>query len=324
MKSGIYYFCLFVFCLFTNISSFAQNNDIVQKETDIYFINGIGKSSRSMMNRDIDAINTSMSQFCPRYTGNVFLLFNQSNGEGPTGAVLDILFDVAQQKSQEVGNSVAQFVLSHFQLAKYAFGIAFDIPQDLIQRYEQKLKNDFTVAMYSENSSAKNRAFSSFLSSKITRSRSVLLVAHSQGNLYANSVHNIFLAGSNRFTKNGFHVVGVATPASSTSHNNYYTASEDRVIDLVRAAALVTPIEFPLSSNVSLSGASSIDSSGHNFTDIYMSGKLPNGVTPTSRASSRGMVVNQISFGFNQTYTPVNANGTVPVSDSTLRSPCLR
>lgn len=324
MRSHIHCLLIFSFCFLFYTHSHAQDNTVIQKETDIYFINGIGKSNEAMLTRDIESINIGMSQFCPKFTGNILLLFNGSNGEGATGAVLDILFDVAQQKSQEAGNSVAQFVLNHFQLVKYAFGLAFDIPQDLIQRYEQKLKNDFTVAMYSENSAIKNRAFSSFLSSKITRSRSVLLVAHSQGNLYANSIHNIFLAGSNRFTKNGFHVVGVATPASSTSHNNYYTASEDRVIDLVRAAALVTPIEFPLSSNVSLSGASSIDSSGHNFTDIYMSGKLPNGVTPTSRASSRGMVVNQISFGFNQTYTPVNANGTVPVSDSTLRSPCLR
>lgn len=94
----------------------------------------------------------------------------------------------------------------------------------------------------------------------------VLVVAHSQGNLYANAAYTN-LANSGKVAMDAFGIVSVATPASYVAGSGpYFTLSDDLVIASVR---LAMPNTLP--SNVTNTLPDS-DWKHHSFIDSYLNG----------------------------------------------------
>jgi len=95
----------------------------------------------------------------------------------------------------------------------------------------------------------------------------VLVVGHSQGNLYANSAHTNLLHDADNLPMEAFGIVAVATPSGRVAGGGpHITRTDDLVIDSVR-------LFYPdtLDGNVSNGNADS-DWKHHSFVDSYLDG----------------------------------------------------
>lgn len=102
-------------------------------------------------------------------------------------------------------------------------------------------------------------------SASIREGRRVMVVAHSQGNFYANEARTR-LALIPGVTLGSYGIVGVASPASMvTTGGPYTTLVDDAVINAVRAAN-----PFTLSPNTTNPSGTSRDAQNHSFVDSYM------------------------------------------------------
>jgi hypothetical protein len=112
----------------------------------------------------------------------------------------------------------------------------------------------------------------------------VILVPHSQGNLYANELYN-YLTGVEHFPPNQIAIFGIASPASKNvgdwmvkelqsidykkkwgNLTSYITSTHDHVMDLVR---ITHPGEV-LPSNISGLSNESDHYAGHNLINVYL------------------------------------------------------
>ncbi|MFT7823637.1 MAG: hypothetical protein ABXS92_02635 [Sulfurimonas sp.] len=99
-----------------------------------------------------------------------------------------------------------------------------------------------------------NAMYQLYTNASFNQKHNVLLVAHSQGNLFGNKMYTLL----NEDQKAKFRMVSVATPANSVAGSGpYATASGDYVIN---------PIPGALSSNV--------DGFGHTFISTYLNGSI--------------------------------------------------
>jgi hypothetical protein len=95
----------------------------------------------------------------------------------------------------------------------------------------------------------------------------VLVVGHSQGNLYANSAYTNLAYDENNLPMEAFGIVAVATPSGLVAGGGpYITRDDDLVIDAVRWFFSGT-----LDGNISNSNANS-DWKNHSFIDAYLNG----------------------------------------------------
>ncbi len=95
----------------------------------------------------------------------------------------------------------------------------------------------------------------------------VIVVAHSQGNLYANAARARLVSLASG-TITSFGIDAVATPAE-TSADGYVTSDSDLVIGLLRQLGRTV-----LPSNIHV-GPSLLDFLGHGFEEIYINAQLP-------------------------------------------------
>jgi hypothetical protein len=233
----------------------AQNTTCAdRRKTTIVFGNGMFNEKREAI-RSLEALEKSLFQYTSESEQDVFafeLAYNESE------SFLTQLFEVI---SQRVGSDKARFwrILSGIEIMPDWFQeamidisttvelSAFVIDQDLahhIERYQELIR----------------------MGSK------VVLVAHSQGNLYANAAWLSLFEGPERIEPAAFGVVGVATPADHTASatSPYTTFIEDKIIKAVR-------VVFPstLEGNMS-TGDQEVDGLAHGFVTAYLA-------VPTSR-----------------------------------------
>lgn len=126
----------------------------------------------------------------------------------------------------------------------------------------------------------------------------VLVVAHSQGNLYANAAYANLARDDNHLQMNAFGIVAVATPSSQVAGGgSYYTLTNDLVIDTVRLFYWDT-----LPGNVTNSVPDS-DWKHHSFVDAYLKGD-----------QSGPMIVGGALSRANSLVWPVPTVGNGPIS----------
>lgn len=156
------------------------------------------------------------------------------------------------------------------QFINSALSIAFDdligtravnsVAQEVTRLSSPAAFSDPTVVRHSET-----------YRDQLLAGKKILIVAHSQGNLYANAVYRR-LASTSGVNISAVSIAAVATPANSVvSGEGYVTTDADQVIGLVRLVAPATLADNEFS--VPLLPAA--DRLGHGFNEIYISSAFP-------------------------------------------------
>lgn len=125
----------------------------------------------------------------------------------------------------------------------------------------QKIFEDETVQDYDLVEMLKS-------ASEKVKTQKVLLVAHSQGNFYANSFHDKVFGQPGNASASSIAVYSVATPASRVAGGGkWLTSSTDKVIsDFVGSV----PLKKIMSANTKIILKDGDDKLGHSFSDVYM------------------------------------------------------
>jgi len=104
--------------------------------------------------------------------------------------------------------------------------------------------------------------------SQKVKTQKILLVAHSQGNFYANSFYDTVANKTGGVPSESIGVYGVATPSGRVAGGGkYLTSSTDKVISGLVGKTLSRKIMQP-NTNIILSKGD--DTWGHSFTDVYL------------------------------------------------------
>ncbi len=103
--------------------------------------------------------------------------------------------------------------------------------------------------------------------SQKVKTKKLLLVAHSQGNFYANNLFKA-ITGINKVPPQSAGVYGVASPASYIVGfgSKYITSSTDQVINKIRSGGILDV----LPTNVDIKLPVGDNSNGHSFSDVYL------------------------------------------------------
>jgi hypothetical protein len=102
--------------------------------------------------------------------------------------------------------------------------------------------------------------------SEKVKTQKVLLIAHSQGNFYANNFYDEIASAPGGIPKESFGVYGVATPADKVSGGGRYLTSDT---DQVIAGTVAEYIEI-LPPNIHIPLNEEGDNNGHSFSDVYL------------------------------------------------------
>ncbi|MDO8620038.1 MAG: hypothetical protein Q7R64_01665 [bacterium] len=132
---------------------------------------------------------------------------------------------------------------------------------DILKAVQQKIFDDETVDDYDLVEMLKDA------SEKVT-TRKLLLVAHSQGNFYANSFYDKVAGKDGGVPTESIGVYSVATPSSRVAgEGKYLTSGTDKVISGVVGSV---PFRRILSPNISIALQGGDDPLGHNFSGVYL------------------------------------------------------
>jgi len=207
--------------------------------TDIYFGNGV-------WNTEKDAIYSkrALRNFM-LYRANIRLDINKEgidynfkHAYNPSYGTIDDLIETYWQLKESGQISEGYFGAVYAALTWEESGEFYNKLDDVIQHYNQDVATMFTI--YQE-ASFKNK-------------HNVLLVAHSQGNLWGNKIYTLLSDAQ----KQKFRMVSVATPADHVAGGGpYVTAVGDYVIG---------PIDGSLPGNV--------DGTGHTFIGTYLNASI--------------------------------------------------
>jgi hypothetical protein len=104
----------------------------------------------------------------------------------------------------------------------------------------------------------------------IERRERVLLVPHSQGNLFANMVMRALADAAPEASS--LRQLGVASPAAEALRGTYLSSTNDTVLGKLRLLSPVLAANLEIPDNEL---ARSLDSRGHNLIDIYLNPDLP-------------------------------------------------
>lgn len=168
--------------------------------------------------------------------------------------------------------SLKQKVVSdNFAISFWRWIGNIDAVPDVVRDTIKDMVSDFDVSEYFGEEDIANHI--ALYRTAIAEGKTVLLVAHSQGNLFANSAYQILYERNNSIETRSFGIVSVANPASFVAGNGPYTTlEEDVVIGAIAATAGAVGTALPLSPNITNigDGTSSDDWKGHSFQDAYL------------------------------------------------------
>ena len=257
----------------------------------IFHINGINTTVADAF-RNRDKLIAALPSVLNGKEIKVHLAYNVTRG-----ALSDLADSWVQKANELPGTTFAQFIASFVNLTNN-----IDLLQPAQQAMLAYMRSYISIAMansayVSLNDSDLNSIVED-IKSEAQGGKTVLLVPHSQGNLYANSAYARVTTGSNPLAVGSVGVMGVASPATYiAAGGDYVTSSNDLVIDGTRR---LYPLTLPPNLWIK---AFEADLMGHDFIGIYMNSdsqgraqvvqkimnKLMGLNAPTARASNRAL-----------------------------------
>ncbi|GAB7533910.1 hypothetical protein BGC_01150 [Burkholderia sp. 3C] len=237
-----------------------------QSPYKIFFSNGVLNTIDDM----VAAREVIASQVGSQFNG---VPVDYSNMANQTGGIIDDLMRVYKQKLSENPN------LTWTILMRAVVGLSTGIDPSLFSQAQQavaevnansasRIGGDVasTTAYADANVQTQVAQVTSTILNDGTR---VLIVAHSQGNLYSNAVYQRAISAPGVKPAN-IKVIGVASPAAQILGGGSYLTSDSDVV--IGALRLATGNVLPANVSVPFNPD---DISGHLFLKTYMKGSLP-------------------------------------------------
>jgi hypothetical protein len=247
----------------TSNSYATENACAVGDTTEIYFVNGVWNTlaqARDGQNILQDAYQTSAQSQYPNQTFEFKLAYNYHASK-----VRDVI-EVIGQKLNEIADEDANTLTAAQYFNLYMTVKSFEdvVPSQarpLTVVIEEYLAGRITEAVTASSHIQKYQT-------DLQEGKRVLLVAHSQGNLFANQA----IAALMDEYGSSIGLLGVASPAALTYNNSpYYTAHDDRVIDALRIIHDVLPSNIENDPGVFNDDR---DFSNHQFNSSYLASGL--------------------------------------------------
>lgn len=265
--------------------------------SDIYYINGVNKPSEWEVRLQSNILKVTVDKLAKNVSGirNVTYLYNESDG-----FLLDI-YEYAAQKAVERNAAVTDLFLSFGLTALGYVSTITDADQLAVrQRVAEVINRDLPPKTQQQISEFSERVNQSSLSAGVQ----AVLVPHSQGNLFANSVVDTLKLSEPAERFRGLGVVNVASPTYNAPSGLHVTLRQDFVIQDAALLALATGKLPPLAYNFDAPGANEVDPksmTGHGFTEAYLSEKIPTGTVSANSAAA--FLVGKIDTALKKTST---------------------
>ena len=261
---------------------FAHAQSSCEIKADVYFINGVNKPDKKDVGKMADQLGYILNKISKTDLNirNVTYLYNESDG-----FLLDI-YEYAAQKAVERNAAVTDLFLSFGLTALGYVSTITDADQLAVrQRVAEVINRDLPPKTQQQISEFSERVNQSSLSAGVQ----AVLVPHSQGNLFANSVVDTLKLSEPAERFRGLGVVNVASPTYNAPSGLHVTLRQDFVIQDAALLALATGKLPPLAYNFDAPGANEVDPksmTGHGFTEAYLSEKIPTGTVPANSAAA--------------------------------------
>lgn len=190
------------------------------------------------------------------------------------GLFVDVFVELANQKLAE--KSAANFAEA---IQKSSMMVSGD-PMYAMTASDQalldaKIAEYFNRSKSQPNTVAVTAGMTNAVIAALNSGDKAIIIAHSQGNMFANAILNSVVANQSPNLAAGLKVVSVATPSSTAQDNRYKTANQDRVINILAAGqAVVIGAPLPLMANIDVPGALNHDATGHGMLEVYINPAL--------------------------------------------------
>jgi hypothetical protein len=165
-----------------------------------------------------------------------------------------MLFAIGNLLSDDFGNIVENSVALEFD--KISLQSIWEYYADVVARQHNTLSE-----------------LSGKVEADLKEGKRVLLVAHSQGNLFANQLMQAY-QGDSKY-KNSIAMIGLGSPAGETFSNTIYqTADDDRIINILRGKFLNAILQANVDNDPGVFGDFR-DITNHMFIPSYFDIRLP-------------------------------------------------
>lgn len=233
---------------------------------NIYYINGVNNPSVEKVQNDTNLLWKKIRSHALRMhaVAKVDVLHNKSSG-----VFYDVLYEFAAQKVSETTKEYVETYVNYGMAALGHLGFVSASEKNSVLEMVRKLD----LVTIPESAAADLKSFEMEIRSKaLMTGTQAILVSHSQGNMFANKLHEAINASLEKRYARGLGVLNVASPSSSLPSGQYVTIAQDQVINMLELAS--GPLSKPAPSNYSAPKAYLHDFMGHNFANVYLSDTL--------------------------------------------------
>jgi hypothetical protein len=245
-----YLLCLLLICIIGGtFGDFSHASICEQPETIVYFGNGINTIRKQALdNSEVIEKRLIASLPEPEYQLLQFdVAYNDTGG---------IFIDLLEASIQDLQTDYSRFwrILGGIEIMPDWFAV---IMNEIAASVDK-------VALVTTDSLADQV---NDYKTKINEGKKILLVAHSQGNFFANQAYGIL----NSTAKPSFGIVSVANPDSFVAdEGSHTTLEEDDVIEYVKWVRILAGLSAPMTPNLTNSPIELPDERGHSFINAYM------------------------------------------------------
>lgn len=236
MKRKLFLFFLSQFLGFAFVSREALCQTCTQITT-IFYVNGVWQQK-------IDAEKALYFQLEHR-------IENRIAGTSVSGCVnYEVAYNQTDTKAADLIQALSQIYLDNSFLPQFwRWWASLDPAPDEFQALAKAQAASLDLAAYVLAPELQQHValYSAAIGSQ--HENKVVLVAHSQGNLYANEAYNILVYGQNPVPPSSISIVSVATPASAVAGNGPYTTLSEDLIASVGFRIVNSSVKPPNTAN---------------------------------------------------------------------------
>jgi hypothetical protein len=261
MKNRSAFGCLCaLLVLYTNagMAAFTPCND----GATVIYVNGVDKPDKQVVAFSAMQLANTIGTYGVKCVADVTYHYNPS-----ANLAVDVLIEFASQKRGEEAAVVASEILD-FGMTLYGYLVS-TISAEQRESIRAELSIRLQRALSTPGANEVTEELVTKVLDKIDHGSKVVLVSHSQGNLFANAAYNHVRAVRSSAYTRAFAVVNVANPSLVAPSGRSITSTHDYVI---KPLSLNSSALAPTADGT---GSEFFDWTGHGFGEVYLNRLVP-------------------------------------------------